>query len=106
MNRYLMGTLGTGREGRAGIPYHPWPIYGETEMTKWRGGQTEIHKRMTRGESIPAYRPSETFIAPQPNQRCYEFPLRPNYMAQAVLPRDLTHEEAERVCAFIKAIAA
>ena len=33
------------------------------------------------------------------------FPLRPNYLAQVVIPRDLTKDEAERLCAFIKALA-
>lgn len=38
------------------------------------------------------------------HRECYEYPLRhwPNlWMAQVVLPLDLTKEEAERLCAFI-----
>lgn len=35
---------------------------------------------------------------------CYEFPLRLPFMAQIVVPRDLTSEEAERLCAFIRAL--
>jgi hypothetical protein len=37
---------------------------------------------------------------------CYNFPLRPGYLAQAVLPRDLTKEEAARLCAFLMSLAA
>jgi len=33
------------------------------------------------------------------------FPLRPNYLAQVVIPRDMTNDEAERLCAFIRALA-
>lgn len=33
------------------------------------------------------------------------FPLRANYLAQVVIPRDLTREEADRLCAFIQALA-
>jgi hypothetical protein len=33
------------------------------------------------------------------------FPLRPNYLAQVVIPRDLTKDEAARLCAFIQALA-
>lgn len=33
------------------------------------------------------------------------FPLRPNYLAQVVIPRDMTKEEAQRLCAFIQALA-
>ena len=33
------------------------------------------------------------------------FPLRPGFLAQIVIPRDLTKPEAERLCAFIQALA-
>ena len=33
------------------------------------------------------------------------FPLRANFLAQVVIPRDLSKDEAERMCAFIKALA-
>ena len=38
---------------------------------------------------------------------CYEYPLRLNpwWMAQVVLPSDLTSQEAERICAFILTLA-
>lgn len=33
------------------------------------------------------------------------FPLRPDYLAQIVIPRDMTKDEAGRLCAFIQALA-
>lgn len=33
------------------------------------------------------------------------FPLRPNYLAQIVVPRDLTTREAERLRKFIESLA-
>ena len=32
---------------------------------------------------------------------CYNFPLRSDFMAQLVLPQDLTEKEAKRLAAFI-----
>lgn len=36
---------------------------------------------------------------------CNDYPLRPDYLAQVVVPRDMTELEAERLCAFIKTLA-
>lgn len=36
---------------------------------------------------------------------CYDFPMRPGRLAQVVLPRDLTKEEAARLCAFVMSLA-
>lgn len=33
------------------------------------------------------------------------FNLRPGYLAQIVVPLDMTKQEAERLCAFIKSLA-
>lgn len=33
------------------------------------------------------------------------FPLRPTFLAQLIIPRDLTKDEAARLCAFIQALA-
>jgi hypothetical protein len=33
------------------------------------------------------------------------FPLRPSFLAQLIVPRDLTKDEAQRLCAFIQALA-
>ena len=34
------------------------------------------------------------------------FPLRPGYMAQLIIPRDLTTADADRLCAFIRSLVA
>jgi hypothetical protein len=34
---------------------------------------------------------------------CYDYPLRPDYLVQLVIPRDLTQREADRLCEFIQA---
>lgn len=36
---------------------------------------------------------------------CNDYPLRPDYLAQVVVPQDMTEREAERLCEFIKAMA-
>lgn len=35
----------------------------------------------------------------------FPFPLRPKYLAQICIPRDMTKEEAERLCAFVRSLA-
>jgi hypothetical protein len=45
--------------------------------------------------------PPPRFDRPQ----AYPFPLRAGYMAQVVLPRDMTKKEAERLCAFVMSLA-
>lgn len=35
---------------------------------------------------------------------CLEYPLRPDYLAQLVLPQDLTLREAQRLCEFIRTL--
>ena len=34
------------------------------------------------------------------------FPIRPKYLAQIVVPRDMTKQEADRLCAFVMSVAA
>lgn len=36
---------------------------------------------------------------------CNDFPLRLDYLAQVVVPRDMTAQEAERLCEFIRSLA-
>jgi hypothetical protein len=36
---------------------------------------------------------------------CNDFPLRPGYLAQVVIPRDMTQAEAARLAEFIKSMA-
>lgn len=33
------------------------------------------------------------------------FPLRPDFAAQIVIPRDMTPAEAERLCTFVRTLA-
>jgi hypothetical protein len=47
---------------------------------------------------------AETFIATEANL-AMPFPLRPGYLAQIVIPRDMTKAEAARLCAFIQTLA-
>jgi hypothetical protein len=59
-------------------------------------------------EPIPAPAPvqprAETFIATEANL-AMPFPLRPGYLAQVVIPRDMKKAEAARLCAFIMTLA-
>ncbi len=49
----------------------------------------------------------ETPSVPEPVKGMleYPFPLRPDFLARVVIPRDMTKEEAERLTAFISALA-
>jgi hypothetical protein len=47
---------------------------------------------------------TETFLATEANL-AMPFPLRPGYLAQIVIPRDMTKAEAGRLCAFIQTLA-
>jgi hypothetical protein len=48
-------------------------------------------------------RKRRSYADPQPNSLCHQFPLRPDYLCQFVLPRDLTKAEAERIGAILLA---
>lgn len=37
---------------------------------------------------------------------CHQFPLRDFYVAQVVIPRNMTKDEADRLCAFVQSLAA
>lgn len=37
---------------------------------------------------------------------CLPFPLRPGFLAQIVIPRDMTEAEANRLCEFVHSLAA
>jgi hypothetical protein len=37
---------------------------------------------------------------------CHQFPLRAKYTAQVVVPRDMTKQEADRLCAFVVSLIA
>lgn len=36
---------------------------------------------------------------------CMPFPIRSHFMAQIVVPRDMTAAEAERLCVFVRTLA-
>ncbi len=40
-----------------------------------------------------------------PTAMAMEYPIRDNFMAQVILPRGMTSEEARRLCAFIRTLA-
>lgn len=44
-------------------------------------------------------------VSAVPASICNDFPLRPGYLAQIVVPRDMTTVEAARLAEFIKALA-
>ena len=52
----------------------------------------------------PVQQRAETFIATEANL-AMPFPLRPGYLAQVVIPRDMKKTEAARLCAFIMTLA-
>lgn len=60
------------------------------------------------------YKPGEVvFFGPgepvpvifKPASLCYDYPLRPDFLAQLVVPRDISRAEAKRLCAFIETLA-
>ena len=64
---------------------------------------------MTTFNSAPSVSPRSDGFWPPDSAKviCHQFPMRKgSYLAQIVLPRDLSQEEADRLCSFIKALAA
>jgi hypothetical protein len=43
-------------------------------------------------------------LTPQPRSVCHHFPMRPGYLAQVVLPADLTTAEAKRLQDFLMSL--
>lgn len=76
------------------------PAKGDAEKTP--GKRKESGKPAT-PDQITAY------ASPSPSTTSaglsFAFPLRADFLAQLVLPRDMKTEEAHRLCAFIKALA-
>lgn len=44
-------------------------------------------------------------VTAAPGSVCLPFPIRPDFLAQIVIPRDLSQVEADRLCAFVKVLA-
>lgn len=106
--KYLANPTGyKGVQGR-GMPN------GDKKDKKPRATPAGASARDTSTELVETQAPAQQ--APQPNQRIatsavtdtslmMPFPLRPTFLAQLIIPRDLTKDEATRLCAFIQALA-
>lgn len=93
----------------------PTTYKGMGRGTLPNGKTTE--KRKTEAKSSPAAPAPQTPDHPTPSVRppvtsavtetslAMPFPLRPTFLAQIVIPRDLTKDEAMRLCTFIQALA-
>lgn len=53
----------------------------------------------------PSHQKHGTTAAATETSLALPFPLRPGYLAQIVIPRDMTKDEASRLCAFISTLA-
>lgn len=50
-------------------------------------------------------RPGDVLYVPTTTQSlCFSYPLRGDFLAQLVVPRNLTATEAKRLCAFIETL--
>lgn len=109
--------------------YEKRVIYAIAEFEKYRNGPTTYQgpskRASSNGKASEKRKPVvATKVAPpgptqdpsaQPPQSTagvatessltMPFPLRPNFLAQLVVPRDMNKDEASRLCAFIQAIA-
>lgn len=72
---------------------------GEKAASRKReGGPREVGRTET---PTPSNAPSATSTS----GLSFAFPLRQDFLAQLVLPRDMKLEEAQRLCAFVRALA-
>ena len=75
----------------------------KSEQTRRSGGKTNAGENVGDApDMIPATHVKG--IATE-HSLAIPFPLRPNFLAQIVIPRDLTKDEAKRLSAFIDALA-
>jgi hypothetical protein len=76
--------------------------------TPARAGKADQRRRLDAG-TAPSATAARSHPAPpalpRPNSMALEYPLRYNLLAQVVLPRDLTVEEAQRMGAFLLTLA-
>jgi hypothetical protein len=73
-----------------------------------RPAKMEARRRLDTGVDpapISPRRPAERPTLPRPNSMALEYPLRSDQLAQVVVPRDLTVEEAQRMGAFLLTLA-
>lgn len=77
--------------------------------TPARAGKADPRRRLDAGPApgpAPARsRSADSPALPRPNSMALEYPLRYNLLAQVVVPRDLTVEEAQRMGAFLLTLA-
>jgi len=87
-----------GYNGLGGAPKAPRSDKSDKQSPKKRASATsEVHKE-TRGTEMPASPPTSSGLS-------LAFPLRADFLAQVVLPRDLKSDEAKRLAAFIATLA-
>ena len=55
-----------------------------------------------KGRRDRPYRPSIAAGITTATAYVLPFPMRTDFLAQIIIPRDMTNEEAERLCTFIK----
>jgi hypothetical protein len=74
-----------------------------------RPAKMEARRRLDTGAELPAVslrpRSPEQPAFSRPNSMALEYPLRSDLLAQVVVPRDLTVEEAQRMGAFLLTLA-
>lgn len=75
-------------------PLPPLPPSGVTDVT--------VVEQFNHSSQPP--QPKPLYLATEANL-VMPFPLRPDYLAQVVIPRDMTKVEAQRLCAFIQTLA-
>lgn len=74
-----------------------------------RPAKMDARRRLDTGAEPPALalrpRPADRPLLSRPNSMALEYPLRSDLLAQVVVPRDLTVEEAQRMGAFLLTLA-
>jgi len=74
-----------------------------------RPAKMEARRRLDTGVEAepvsPRPRPGDHPTLPRPNSMSLEYPLRSDLLAQVIVPRDLTVEEAQRMGAFLLTLA-
>ena len=64
---------------------------------------TRSRTPMPKGQRVRPYRPSIAAGITTATAYVLPFPMRADFLAQIIIPRDMTNQEAERLCAFIRA---
>lgn len=92
----------------------PTTYKGLVSRSPTNGGKASEKKSSSEGKVLSAIGNVPPIEASQPKlitsavtdtSLMMPFPLRPSFLAQIIIPRDLTKEEATRLCNFIQALA-